>query len=120
MSDAIPVSITDPTIRKIVRACYPNWKGRKIKIEPATRYYMSDYWSEGSRNYVMAYHLESGATKHPSRMATNPYNDVAHAEVQIPEGIALVENAIFSGKDMGIRIYVNPANLAKLLPAKKG
>lgn len=119
MPQAIAVSITDPAIRKMVRACYPQWKGRKIKIEPATRYQMMDYWSEGSRNYVTAYHLESGATKHPSAMTHSPYNQAAHAEVQIPEGIALVEHAIFAGRDMGIRIYVNPANLAKLLPAAK-
>lgn len=115
--DAIKVSITDPTIRKIVSACYPDYKGRKIKVEARTRYFMSNYWDGGSRDYAVAYHLASGETRQPTRSSTNPMNQSAHSEIDIPEGIAIVEHSIFQGKDVGIRIYVNPANMAKLLPA---
>jgi hypothetical protein len=37
--------------------------------------------------------------------------------VAIPEGIAIVETGVFMGKAATARVYVNPANMAKLLPA---
>ncbi len=110
------VSIKDPAIRKIVTACYPEYKGRKISVEARTSYRMSNYWDGGSRDYAIAYHLESGMTREPSVVTTNPMRGQAHSEIQIPEGIAIVEHSIFQGKDVGIRILVNPANMAKLLP----
>jgi hypothetical protein len=118
--DAIKVSITDPAIRKIVSACYPAYKGRKIKVEAKTKYYMSNYWDGGSRDYAIAYHLASGATAAPTVSTTNPMRGQAHAEIEIPEGVAIVEHSIFQGKDVGIRIYVNPANMGKFLPEAHG
>lgn len=35
----------------------------------------------------------------------------------LPPGAALVKHTIFSGKDLGITVFVNPADLAPLLPA---
>jgi hypothetical protein len=118
--DAIKVSITDPVIRKIVSACYPNYKGRKIKVEAKTTYVMSNYWDGGSRDYAVAYHLASGETAQPSVVTANPMRGQAHAQVDIPEGVAIVEHSIFQGKDVGIRIYVNPANMGKFLPEAHG
>jgi hypothetical protein len=114
------VSLSDPGIRKIVSACYPAYKGRKVKIRAATTYSMSNYWDGGTRDYVMAYHLESGLVKSPSQTTTSPFRDQAHATIEIPEGIAMVEHTIFQGKDVGITIHLNPANMAKLLPAGAG
>jgi hypothetical protein len=34
----------------------------------------------------------------------------------MPPNVIVVEHSIFCGKDVGITIYVRPANLAKLLP----
>jgi hypothetical protein len=114
--DAIKVSITDPAIRKIVKACYPDYKGRKVKVEGKSTYHMSNYWDGGSRSYAIAYHLESGATMEPTQVSTNPMNRTAHASVEIPEGVVIVEHSIFMGKDVGIRIYANPVNVARFIP----
>jgi hypothetical protein len=115
--DAIKVSVTDPTIRKIVKACYPDYVGRKIKVEPKNTYFMTNYWDGGTRNFAVAYHLESGLTKEPTEVTTNPMNKISHGQVEIPEGIAIVEHSIYQGKDVGIRIYVNPSNVGRFLPA---
>ncbi len=117
MKDTVKVSLKDKEVARIVRHCYPQYKGRKISLVSATSYHMSDYWDGGSRDYVRAYHIESGAIKDPAQHAHNPYGRSAHSTVEIPEGIAMVEHTIFQGKDMGIRIHVHPNNFAKLLPA---
>ena len=114
--NVVKASISDPLIRKIVRACYPDYTGRKIKIEARTSYHLSNFWDGGSRSYVVAYHLESGLTKEASPSTTSPFNEASKSSVEIPEGVVLVEHSIFQGKDVGIRIYVNPLNMAKLLP----
>jgi hypothetical protein len=110
----IKVSKSDKSIKAVVSACYPEWTGRKISVQPATSYQLMDYWSEGSRNFVRAYDLASG--KVADNQAGNPFTDKAHARVEIPDGILFVQHSIFCGKDSGITIYVNPANLTKFLP----
>ena len=35
----------------------------------------------------------------------------------LPSGVICVEHSIFCGKDVGIRIHVNPENLVSMLPA---
>lgn len=116
MNGAIAVSKTDPTIRRILAACYPGYRGRKIRIEPATSYAMSDYWDGGSRAYAIAYDLATGRTAPPATATHNPMNGAAHATITIPDGILIVEHSIFMGKCAGIRIYATPTTIAPLLP----
>jgi len=111
------VSKSNKTIKAILAATYPEWKGRKIAVVEATSYQMMDYWSEGTRHYVKAYALENGRVASSSAAAQTPWRGEAHALVAVPEGILLVEHSIFCGKDCGITIYVNPANVAATLPA---
>lgn len=60
MTNSIKLSKANKSIKALVESCYPEYKGRKIRAHAATEYQMSNYWSEGSRNYVVAYHIESG------------------------------------------------------------
>lgn len=78
---------------------------------------MSDYFSEGSRNFARAYDLATGRVAQPLAAAGTPWNAQAHARIEIPAGVAIVEHSIFCGKDAGVTIYVRPENLAPLLPA---
>ena len=119
MLDYIKLSLSDKTIRKIVKATYPEWKGRKIKLHVIDHYSMANYWDGGSRDYAKAYHLESGFVAEPSYASTNPMRESAHLTINIPEGVVIVEHSIFMGKDVGITIHVNPANVTRLLPEKK-
>lgn len=114
--ESIKVSRSDRAIRPLILACFPEWKGRKARVCVATHYQMMDYWDGGSRCYVRAYDLATGRIADPNRDALNPYRGQAHANVPIPDGIALVEHQIFCGKDAGITIHVTPASLARVLP----
>lgn len=117
MPNAIKVSKSDKAIKAVLVACFPEWKGRKVRVQVATRYQMQNYWDGGSRCYVMAYSLATGKAAAPSTATTSPFQAAAAATVEIPDGTLLVEHQIFCGKDAGITIYVNPANMAPLLPA---
>jgi hypothetical protein len=116
MTNRIKVSKSDKSLKKIVEACYPEWRGRKLHVEAATSYQLSNYWSEGSRDYVRAFDLASGKIADTMRLSGNPFTPEAHARVEIPEGVVFVEHSIFCGKDRGVTIYVNPANMPKFLP----
>lgn len=112
----IKVSKTTPGIKQVIKATYPEWKGRKVFVREATSYQLSDYWSEGSRNYIKAHILSTGATCSPDDAALCPFNLAAHATVEIRENVVLVEHSIYCGKDAGITIYVHPSNMPKFLP----
>lgn len=110
------VSKSDKAIKPILTACYPEWKGRKVSLAVCASYQMSDYWSEGSRNYVRAYSLVDGKVAEAIGLAQIPMNHLAHARVAIPAGVALVEHSIFCGKDAGVTIYVTTADLPRIMP----
>lgn len=112
----IKVSKSDKSIKAVISATYPEWKGRKVFVKAATSYQLSNYWSEGSRDFVQAYNLTTGVAAHPSGTSCTPFNQDAHLRIDIPEGVLLVEHSIFCGKDGGVTIYVNPENLVKFLP----
>jgi hypothetical protein len=103
----IKVSMQNPVIRKIVKACYPNYRGRKIFVDDQIPTYdLRSYWDDGSRTYYVfyqpvtdtVYHLGSN---HPWFESKKP---VINCE-KMPESVCLVAHSIFCGKDTGITIY---------------
>lgn len=116
-STSIKVRRSDKAIKPILAACYPNWNGRKITIKAASTYRMANYWADGSRDEVKAYSLVDGQVAETLQAASNPMNGAAHAELEIPAGVLLVEHSVFCGQDAGVTIYVHPSNLRGLLPA---
>lgn len=119
MTTRTKLSKADKAIKPILAACYPDWKGRKLAVAAAETYQMADYWDGGSRSYVKAYDLASGKVVDPASMTHNPMNGSAHARVTIPDGVLLVEHSIFCGKDGGVTIYANLANMPRLLMEAK-
>lgn len=113
----IKVSKAQKGIKEIIKACYPEWKGRKVAVQVATTYAMSNFWDGGSRNYVKAYDLAASKVAEAAPTTANPFRGQAHATVEIPDGVAMVEHSISCGVDCGITIYVNPANMPSMLPA---
>lgn len=111
----IALSKTTPEVKALLKATYPDYRGRTIKLEVQDTYYMHDYWTGGSRTYVKAFDLGTG--KIAGHNADNPFERQAHASFPIPDGVAMVEHVIFCGKDCGIRVIVNTATAPKALAA---
>jgi hypothetical protein len=117
MTERIAVSKTDATIARILRATYPDYRGRKIFIVPQT--YPLDvksYWEGGSRSFFQFLNLATFETAVVPAQSGFDRQIVGADSVTLPVGIACVEHCIFCGKDCGIRIHVNPDNLVAMLP----
>ena len=54
----------------------------------------------------------------PSRAGLAPWsaNWPEVTTVEIPVGVVVVEHVFFCGKDLGLRFYVRPENVQRLLP----
>lgn len=118
MTNTIQVSINDPLIRRILKVTYPDYRGRKIRIVPQ-RYPLNckSYWEGGSQDHFAFVRLDTFRTSPmPAQSAFD--KDIRGAEsVTLPVGVICVEHSVFCGKDVGIRIHVNPENLVSMLPA---
>jgi len=112
----------DPTIQQLVKAAYPGAKSRRtVGVDARESYHVHDFWDGGSKTECVFVRLEDLAVKHSSEMPdearqvmANPFN-LPIGDTVLPPGYAVVEHVIFCGKDLGYRIILNPANLAKLL-----
>jgi len=104
--------MTNDQTKKLVKAMakkfYPDYNGRKFRIEIKSVYYMSDYWDSGSRCYCTAVNLTTGEGVPTPSKATNPYNGIAHASFEIPQGVGILERCISCGKEAGITLYIAP------------
>jgi hypothetical protein len=71
---------------------------------------LENYWDGGTRSYYVAVRINDGAV---SDFGTdNPFMASAHAEVDLPAGVILVEHTIFCGRDAGITVWGRPDALA--------
>jgi len=106
----------DQTIKDIVGACYPNYRGKSFKLSTSIPSRLESYWDEGSRTYYCFYHLDqkksfSIGSNHPLFEASKP-RDLD----KLPDRVVIVAHSISCGKDTGITIYANPSDLAPMLP----
>lgn len=96
------------------------YNGTRLRAEPCTRMTIhaeAGLWSGGSRETFSAIDLASGRTIPLPGQASGPWDKSRQArEIEIKPGFAIVKHAIFSGNDMGLTFYVNPADIAALLP----
>lgn len=115
--DSIKVSPRD--VAAIIRATFPGYKGRKVAIRPVESVWFHDVnWSGGSRNQYRACTLDGRPTeKQPDTGARAPWdNPYDGLRVPTAQGFCIVEHCMFCGKDLGLRIYVHPSDMPKLLP----
>lgn len=105
-----------PEVKQIARAAFPDYTGRKFRVEAlAGAKRLDSYWSGGSRNYFV---LLSLATMRQVALPQNgtPFDAVGTLELrELPINCALVEHCYFCGKDLGITVYARPENLTPLL-----
>jgi hypothetical protein len=104
---------TDPVVAQYVRQ-FPNYRGRKpVRIRASKSCHISDYWSEGSRTYSVFVDFKTGKALSDSEVGfqvqtiANPFS-LRIGDFDLKPGIVVVENTIFCGKDLGIRVVVHP------------
>lgn len=74
------------------------------------------YWDGGSRSTYTAVRLSDGFSLGAPQYAPPQFGGPATAPcVQIPPGVAIVETGYFCGKTSTASVYVNPADVAKLI-----
>ena len=98
---------------------FREYRGRKpVRIRSAKSHCISDYWSEGSRTYSFFVNADTGKPLSDSEAGfqiqtmANPFN-LRMGHVDLKPGVAVVENAIFGGKNLGIRVVMHPDDYAR-------
>lgn len=120
------VDVKDPSVSAIIAAAFPNYKGKKpVSVYSAETVELSGtYWDGGSRSTYAAVAMQDPPVSRPLPRYNPPQFggpiETPAIALQITPGklsLAIVEHSIFCGKEMGLRIYVHPQALARLLPA---
>lgn len=110
-----PIYTDSPDVREIARAAFPSYSGRTFKVAAFSPKRLDSHWDGGSRDYFVLIGLASRKAMEVPQNGT-AFDGGALMLSALPEGAALVKHTIFCGKDLGITVYVNPSNLAPLLP----
>jgi hypothetical protein len=106
-------------VAAIVKATFPNYKGRKFAVRPSETVMFTDLnYSGGTRNQYRACTLEGEAieAKHNVNAPAPWHNPFEGKRIELPAGNVIVEHAMFCGQDCGLTIYVNPADMPRMLP----
>jgi hypothetical protein len=74
-------------------------------------------WDGGSKSTFIAVDLATGRVSDPDARAFGSFARPSTPTVDLPVGVAIVEHAMFCGKDTGCTIYLRPENAAPLLPS---
>lgn len=106
-------------VRSVVRATFPDYRGRSFRVVPSGKVTFADmHWSGGTRSEFKAVQLDG--LKVAPVPAWSPWESPTEGRtVDIPRGILVAEHSRFCGKDCGINIYCNPADLRPMLPPKR-
>ncbi len=111
----------DQTVAAIVRAAFPSYRRKKVSVEPRESVTLMDLnWSGGTRSEYRAVSLDGQQTGGSSLpySARAPWDNPAEgASVPVPQGFCIVRGGHFCGKESLLSIYVNPADMPRLLPS---
>jgi hypothetical protein len=118
MSILNAIAVKPADVKHIINATFPQYRGRKVKVVASESVTLHDLnWGGGSRNQYSACTIAGEWTGNTSRFnACAPWvNHAEGASIPIPAGHIVVEHSIFCGRDCGLRLWVNPADMPKLL-----
>ena len=116
--NAVTVSRAHPAVKAALRATFPEYRGRRVRIAPYTEpLFLQTTWSEGSRDVVKAVRLSDGSVAD----AANLRGWGAAEEVVCPPGHMLAVHSVAGVHDLGVTFFVRPDELdapaARLLRA---
>ncbi len=94
------------------------YNGKKVSIQEAKTTSIDGAWSGGSKEYCYGLELDSGRIFPVSNAANIPvqFGGCSGSTIALEENFAVIKHVIFCGKDLGIQIFVHPANMTKFLP----
>jgi len=107
-------------VKGIVLATFPDYKRRDVVIQPTETITFHDLnWSGGTKSEYRACTVDGRSITGKYDMgAPAPWNNPFEGKsISIPEGAVIVEGGYFCGKPRILHIYVNPANMPKMLTA---
>jgi len=107
----------------IFAKAFPDYAGRKYRVEIAETVSLhDDSWSGGSIVEYRGVDILTGEVFAPRQRYGNMFDNPSGRIPVVPleEGKAIVAHQIFCGRDMGLKIYVHPNNVNKLLPPPEG
>jgi hypothetical protein len=111
----------EPGVKKIISACRPDYKGRKVEVSDSIPNELHSYWDEGSRNYWSIYDIETGkvrqvSSNHPFFEERSPRTlKDFFGQDKLPQNKLLVKHNIFCGEDLGITVYGNKEKLLDIV-----
>jgi hypothetical protein len=118
-----PIKVKKADVARIVAATFPDYRGQKVRVRPATSESLQDLnWSGGSRSQYRACTLDGcplGSSAEYHTYAPWDSRQVEGQSVPIPPGSVMVRHSIFCGKDTGLTITCHPDDMPKLLPAPR-
>ena len=102
----------DKEIKAIAKRAFPNYRGRKFRLDTTGKFYPHDLaWDGGSRNVYRSVNLATGEIRNMPAGACNPfrreYTVMMNATVPVPSGFAVVEHTVCCGKDCGMHVYTS-------------
>lgn len=108
------LSLKDPTVAAIVAAV--GYRGQRVTFSlnkaPSN---LDSYWDGGSKSTYYFFNLDTQSifelpTNHPAFEPDKPRSLAA-----LPQRVLLIEHRIFAGTDLGLKIYSNEQDRARLI-----
>lgn len=122
-----------PEVKRVICAAFPGYKKHNAylsEFSEGSSVTINSFWDGGNKSTFVLIDLVSLQTRALPN-STHPYFELHSVTTEtpdvvitrgvvdlkrLPEGIALVEGGTFCGKPATAHVYLNPANLTKLLP----
>jgi len=102
-------------VRAILDATFPEYRGRKFKVEFTETVTFSDTnWGGGTKNTYVAVATDGRTAR--LNVPAPWFNAVEGARMTMSLNVLIVKHTIFCGKDLGITIYAHPAHMPKWIP----
>lgn len=112
------IKLNTAQARPIVRATFPDYRGRKFSLEftDSVSFY-NVAWSGGSKNEYRLVNV-GGQIGHLVGINAAPWdNPVEGQDMDLTPDVLVVKRVFFCGKDLGITIYAHPSLGPKFLTA---
>lgn len=109
---------TAPEIKRLIRAADPSYKKHKAILCVTREVALSGtYWDGGSRSSYTAVNLANMRSSGAPQYAPSQFGGPRETpRVQLPSGACIVETGVFCGKTAAATVYLNPDDIARLLP----